>query len=68
MVISSINCRYRTYKYNYVTRGPLLVSPLRGLAMEGVGGGGRQRSGAKAQAVSPSPRSSSHHASKTGPT
>ena len=26
MVISSINCNYRTYKYTYVTRGPLLVS------------------------------------------
>ena len=25
MVISSINCSYRTYKYSYVTRGPLLV-------------------------------------------
>ena len=25
MVITSISCSYRTYKYSYVTRGPLLV-------------------------------------------
>ena len=25
MVVSSINCNYRTYKYSHVTRGPLLV-------------------------------------------
>ena len=25
MVISSISCSYRAYKYSYVTRGPLLV-------------------------------------------
>ena len=25
MVISSISCSHRTYKYSYVTRGPLLV-------------------------------------------
>ena len=25
MVTSSINCSSRTYKYSYVTRGPLLV-------------------------------------------
>ena len=26
MVISSTNCSYRTYKYSFITRGPLLVS------------------------------------------
>ena len=25
MAISSMSCSYRTYKYSYVTRGPLIV-------------------------------------------
>ena len=28
MVIGSMNCSYRTYKYSYVTTGPLLVLNL----------------------------------------
>ena len=28
MVISSINCSCRTYKYSYITTGPLLVVNL----------------------------------------